>query len=145
MLFTQWQQVNNNLTTKPFKNEHKTIFYILCTHTYSLFCKYYTRKYTYNKYTEKIVDLSKYKLYKSICSILLCTLICIEKTNFLQHISSFATRIYPCIYYKVFKSTSTYTFRWLSKYHTSNDGSSLCGGFLRQTTLLAVSTHPFHC
>ena len=106
MLFTQWQQVNNNLTTKPFKNEHKTIFYILCTHTYSLFCKYYTRKYIYNKYTEKIVDLSKYKLYKSICSILLCTLICIEKTNFLQHISSYATRIYPSIYYKVFKSTS---------------------------------------
>ena len=63
-------------------------------------------------------------------------------------------RIYPSIYYKVFKSTR-YTFRWLSKYHTSNDGSSLCGGFVRGwqlyyildscTTLLAVSTHPFHC
>ena len=138
MLFTQWQQVNNNLTTKPFKNEHKTIFYILCTHTYSLFCKYYTRKYIYNKYTEKIVDLSKHKWYKSICSILLCTLICIEKTNFLQHISSYN---YGSIYYKVFKSTSILLGGYLNTIRPTTE-VHFAGVFSKLSQTVAVILHP---
>ena len=62
----------------------------------------------YNKYTEKIVDLSvKTQVVRSMqCIVYVYFNLCRKKRTFYNIFPVITTGIYPSIYYKVFKSTS---------------------------------------